>query len=50
MIHTVTYIAWKCQFRWNEKNVCRWNFCTSKIYTAAVYTVTNCFRWSWPNL
>jgi len=50
MIHTVTYTAWKCQFGWNEKDVCRWNFRTSKIHTAAVYTVVNYFRWSRPNV
>jgi len=48
MIRTVTYTAWKWQFGWNEKDVCRWNFCTSKIHTAAVYTVANYFRWSQP--
>jgi len=36
MIHTATYTAWKWQCRWNEKDVCRWNFGTSKIHTAAV--------------
>jgi len=29
MIHTVTYTAWKWKFRWNEKDVCWWNFRTS---------------------
>jgi len=50
MIHTDTYTAWKWQFRWNEKDVCRWNFCTSEIHTAAVYTVANYFCWSRPNV
>jgi len=38
MIHTVTYTAWKWQFGWNQKYVCRWNFRTAKIHTAAVHT------------
>jgi len=47
MIHTVTYTAWKWQFGWD---VYRWNFRSSKIHTAAVYTVANYFRWSRPNV